>query len=269
MADYHSELSAAIGEADQALKRLARITAVQIRNSEHRDYLRAIAYSWFRSRRPTITQHVAAEQLDAVDTQFRIILDASERSAAKNTFVAALKAAKDALMKARTGALSGAPLVSSADTVPDFSPLASDPAMQAILSRRWQECRRCIDAHAPLAATVMMGGLLEALFVARANKLGDKSHLFKCAGTPIDGRTKKPLDLKSWTLAPYIDVGHELKWISSTARDVASVLRDYRNYIHPEKERSHGVTISPADTEIFWELTKSLARQLLSLQGAQ
>ena len=36
--------------------------------------------------------------------------------------------------------------------------------MRGILGRRWEECRKCIAADAPLAAVVMMGGLLEALF---------------------------------------------------------------------------------------------------------
>lgn len=269
MSDHHAELNAAIEEVDRALKRLGRIRVVQIRSAELRDYLRAIAFSWFRSRRPFILHSISSEYVEAVDDHFRAVLDGSERAAAKSTYLAAMKGAKDALLKARNIALSKPARLSTDDVLPDFSPLASDIAMQAILSRRWQECRRCIDAHAPLAATVMMGGLLEALFVARANKLSDKSRLFRCAGAPLDGKTKKHIELRQWTLSPYIDVGYELGWISSTARDVAGVLRDYRNYIHPEKERSHGVVISPPDAEMFWELTKSLSRQLLTNQGTQ
>lgn len=41
------------------------------------------------------------------------------------------------------------------------------------------------------------------------------------------------------------------------------VLRDYRNYIHPEKERSHDVVLGAADSAMFWEVAKSLTRQLL------
>jgi hypothetical protein len=109
----------------------------------------------------------------------------------------------------------------------------------------------------------MMGGLLEALFVSRANKMPDKSPLFKAKATPIDSQTRKPLQLKEWTLRPYVDVGHEMGWITKSGKDVAEVLRDYRNYIHPEKERSHGVMLTSADSTMFWEITKMLARQLL------
>jgi len=135
--------------------------------------------------------------------------------------------------------------------------------MQDILARRWVECAKCLAADAYLAATVMMGGMLEALFVARANRLVDKSPLFKSKSTPIDPKTKKPLDLRQWTLAPYIDVAHEVGWITKSAKDVAVVLRDYRNYVHPEKERSHGIVLVSEDAQMFWELTKTFARQLL------
>lgn len=40
-----------------------------------------------------------------------------------------------------------------------------------------------------MAATVMMGGFLEALFIARANQLSDKSPLFRAKAAPRDQRT--------------------------------------------------------------------------------
>lgn len=141
--------------------------------------------------------------------------------------------------------------------------------MQAILTRRWVECGQCLVAEAPLAATIMMGGLLEALFVSRANKLNNKAVLFASAAAPTDAKTKKPLELRQWTLAPYIDVGYELNWISRSAKDIAVVLRDYRNYVHPEKERSHGVVLSLDDAKMLWEVTKGLSKELLSMKGAQ
>ena len=266
--DHHSELDAAILEIERTRKLLGRLKVRQIRNAEHRDLLKATALSWFRSRRPSIVPSMSPDLLEAIDRPYRSILDACEREATRNTFLTAVIDAKRALVAAR-GAVLVAPTTSrSVDVPPDFVPLASDPPMQAILLRRWDECVRCLEAGAPLAATVMMGGLLEALFVARANRLADKSRLFKSSAAPIDGKTKKPLDLRQWTLAPYIDVGHDLKWISRSAKDVAAILRDYRNYVHPEKERSHGVTLTSDDAVMFWEVTKTLIRELLAMKGA-
>lgn len=268
LSDHHSGLDAAIGEVERVRKLLGRIKVRQIRNAEHRDLLKATALSWFRSRRPSVVPSVPDDLLEAIDRPYRSILDACERDAARTTFLTAVNDAKGALVAARGAVLLAPAATRSVDVPPDFVPLASDPIMQAILVRRWDECRRCLDAGAPLAATVMMGGLLEALFVARANRLMDKSRLFKSSAAPIDGKTKKPLDLRQWTLAPYIDVGHDLKWISRSAKDVAAILRDYRNYVHPEKERSHGVALTPDDALMFWEVTKTLSRELLAMKGA-
>ena len=58
-------------------------------------------------------------------------------------------------------------------------------------------------------------------------------------------------------------IAHELKWITVAAKDVGVVLRDYRNYIHPQKELSHGVSLTTPDAVILWEIGKSISRQLL------
>ncbi|HZP92022.1 MAG TPA: hypothetical protein VFB20_03955 [Burkholderiales bacterium] len=263
----HKELDGAIAEIDRARKLLGKLKIRQIRNSEHRDLLKATALSWFRNRRGPIAPSISPELLVAIDRPYQCILDATERDSAKSTYEGAVKEAKGALLKARGEVLLATPTPRTPEAPPDFSPLASDAAMQAILTRRWEECSRCLDAKAPLAATVMMGGLLEALFVSRANKLSNKASLFASRTAPIDPKTKKPLDLRQWTLGPYIDVGHDLKWISRSAKDIAVILRDYRNYVHPEKERSHGVVLSQDDAAMFWEVTKTLSRELLAMKG--
>lgn len=268
MADQHAAIDAAIGDIERIRKLLKGIKLPQIRNAEHRDFLKTIALTWFHSRRPSIIEYISATDMAAIDRPYRMILDATERNASKTTFISAANEAKIALIAARGAALLATATKTSVDETPNFTALASDSVMQAILTRRWEECFRCINVGASLAATVMMGGLLEALFVARANKLSDKSGLFKCASTPIDPKTKKPLELRQWTLGPYVDVGHELKWISRSAKDVATILREYRNYIHPEKERSHGITLSTDDAVMFWEVTKTLSRELLAMKGS-
>lgn len=233
-------LSKALDELARARANVARVAGRQIQNLEQRASLRALAFAWFQSHRPTVAQEVEASALSEADAAYRIILDAAENRSAKKTYLDAMASAKASLI-----ALRGHAVVERGDALgdaaPDFSPLAADPAMRGILERRWGECRKCIAAGAPLAGIVMMGGLLEALFVARANRMKDTSPLFRAATTPIHPKTKKALDLREWTLRPYLDVGHELGWISRSAKDVAALLRDYRNYVHPEKERSHAV----------------------------
>jgi hypothetical protein len=134
--------------------------------------------------------------------------------------------------------------------------------MRAILERRWIECTKCVAVKAHLASIVMMGGLLEALFVARANQLPDKSVLVRAPSAPTKAGKAAPLD--EWMLKNYITVGHDLGWITRSARDVAGVLGEYRNYVHPEKERRHKVTLSEEDSVMLWGVTKNLVTQLFA-----
>ncbi len=148
------------------------------------------------------------------------------------------------------------------DTPPSFATIASDLEMQQLLSNRWNECAACVAHDLPLSATVMMGGILEALLVARINKLTDQSPVFKAKSAPKD-KAGAVLRLREWTLSNYIDVAHELSWISDTYKDIGAILRDYRNYIHPYKEYQHKKRITPDDARLLWEIGKTIVRQIL------
>ena len=109
----------------------------------------------------------------------------------------------------------------------------------------------------------MMGGLLEALLLARVNRESDKKPIFTARAAPKDKKgITKPLS--DWMLKDYIDVVAELKWISVSAKDVGAVLRDYRNYIHPYKQLSHGIHIALDDATLFWEISKTISRQIIA-----
>ena len=264
MASPVDVVDGALKEVDAARKRVSAGKSKQVTQSDAIDYLKSVGYAWFKSHRPNLQGLVPATELSVVDGPFERVLVATEKASARTTYVAAFRDAKAALITLRSALLIAPSGPSSGFApAPDFSRLASDVSMREILNGRWNECQLCLRAEAHMAATVMMGGFLEALFVARANQLVDKSPMFRAKVTPVDPKTKKPLALSEWTLRHYIDVGQELGWISRSGKDVAAVLRDYRNYIHPEKQRSHGVTLNAHDSAMFWEVTKSLTQQLL------
>jgi hypothetical protein len=262
----YEAIDAAINEATAARQRVAKIKSVQVRGIDEIATLKATAQTWFYTHRPILSQAEPQVDLTAVDACFKIILDATAKYAAKVTYLNALKASKTALLKVRASALI-APVDFSAtntdDVAPDFSPLAGNQQMRDILSRRWNECAKCVNADAHLAAVVMMGGLLEALFVARANKMVDKTPLTSATSAPRDKVTGKATNYQDWMLDSYIKVGVELKWITESAKDVADKLKEYRNFVHPAKELRYGITLGLNDSSMFWQVTKALARQLL------
>jgi hypothetical protein len=257
-------IDAALGEVDAARKRVRRTRGKQVRAVDDVAMLKATAHTWFCTHQPSV-QSAGRVDLSAVDRAYTILLEATSKTSAKTTYLEALQRTKEELVAARSaGFMVGdvSPTVSTDDTAPDFSSLVGDKTMQSILNRRWMECVKCVDAGAHLAAIVMMGGLLEALFVARANVMPDKKVLVQSASAARD-REGKPKPYQEWMLDTYIKVGFELGWITVSAKDVANTLKDYRNYIHPEKERRHGITLSANDSTIFWDIVKALTRQVL------
>lgn len=233
----------------------------QVRGSE-RDVIRATALTWFQTHRPKLLTVFSPSDLQPVDELYKKVIDASHRNAARSSYLTALKDIRESLVQRRSGNIVKLASASTTDVPPDFSKLIADAAMQVILEKRWTECVTCISQGAPLAATVMTGGLLEGLLLARVNRENNKAPIFTAAAAPKD-RQNKTLPLKDWTLNDYIGVAHELKWITVAAKDVGVVLRDYRNYIHPQKELSHGVSLTTPDAVILWEIGKSISRQLL------
>jgi len=261
----------ALLEVTKARKRVNRGTSKQITKKDEIDYLKAVSYAWFKSHRPILTRHATPASLQNIDGSYQRVLDSTTKNAARQTYIGTLDEAKNGLASLRADVLliSGKPNSAIDASPPDFSSLVGDEVMKGILTDRWHECQKCLEVGAYLAATVMMGGLLEALFVARANQLRDKSILFKAKATPQDPKTKKALSLPQWTLSPYIDVGFEIGWITRSGKEVAAVLRDYRNYVHPEKQRSHGVKLLEPDAVMFWDVTRNLTVQLLQIKNGK
>lgn len=265
MNPLQNALDSALSEVDRLRLTLKRGRGVQVQSAEERSIAKSTALSWFNTHRQLIANGLGNQSLEIVDRCYNRLLNFSEKHTVRSKYDELLKELRTAIVQfqsANAVAIASGGSLSSTDKPPDFSSIVPDFEMRAILSRRWEECAICVQAKAPLAATVMMGGLLETLLLTRVNQYPDKSRIFTAKGAPKD-RGGKPLPLSEWTLRNYIDIAHELKWITQTEKDLGVILRDYRNYIHPYKERSHGVKLEPNDSAIMWELTKNISRQLL------
>jgi hypothetical protein len=260
-------IDAAIREAMTARTLVSKIKPKQVRGVDAIASLKSTALTWFNTHRPVITSANVDIDCTVVDGPYTTVLNSTAKYAARKTYLDALLEAKNALVALRASALTAPALPepeNTDDIAPDFTPLAANEEMRTILTRRWHECCKCVNAEAHLAAIVMMGGLLEALFVARANKMPVKTPLVNAISAPKDKTTGKTVNYHEWMLDSYIKVGHELNWITHSAKNVADILKEYRNYVHPEKEMRHGVTLGFNDSQMFWMVTKSLVRQLLT-----
>ena len=269
MTDGQQSIDAAIAEVERLRKVLKQQTSNQVRSEDEKQIIKATALAWFNNHRGRIEAFLGVDALKRIEDEYRDLLAASARSTLRSKYTDIIKGIRKLLTGLQTDhvlALSKASVVTilaaTADTPPQFTPLISDLKMQTILQKRWQECVICVKSGAPPGATVMMGGILEGLLLARINQLPNQAPVHTAAAAPRD-KAGKTLPLKDWMLKNFIDVAHELKWITTTARDIGEVLRDYRNYIHPQKEFSHGISLTPGDAEMLWNIAKSMIIQVL------
>lgn len=267
MESAHEKADAAIREVETLRKNLNKNKVRQVRSLEERNIAKATALSWFNNHLHIITDVTDPEVYEPVSAGYHHLLDFTDRATSRTRYDFVLKTLKKDLGNLRKHVVDGktnTKTAVSSDHPPNFAPLIGDLKMQEILAERWKECVVCILYNAPLAATVMMGGLLETMLLARFNRETDKSCIFKASTAPKDRKTGKSIELKEWTLRHYLDVAHELEWISRSTRDIGEVVRDFRNYVHPYKQASHGVKLDSNDARLFWEISKEITRQLLA-----
>jgi hypothetical protein len=263
-------IESALKESQRLRKVLLKDSSKQVRSDDEKQVAKATAQSWFHSHRATVAAVLDDSSVKAIDEQFKLLIAATNRGTLRTKYISALKQIEkllgqlqaDRVVELASHRTAAAP--ATTDAAPNFSTLVSDAKMQTILVSRWEECVKCVNVGASLAATVMMGGLLEGLLLAKINQLSDKSAVFKAASAPKD-KAGAALKLNEWGLKNYMDVAYELNWISKTAKDIGEVVRDYRNYIHPQKEYSHGISISSDDARMLWEVAKTVTVQILKL----
>jgi hypothetical protein len=260
----HQAVDDAAQEIERLRKFLKKKKTVQVQAAEETSVIKATCLAWFNAHRTSAREGIGDELLEPADEIYKELLSASGRAVSRLRYDKLLKELSRTLTELAVSAVAPSlPPPSTGDEIPSFDPLVPDAQMRAVLQRRWLECSTCVRAGAPLAATVMMGGLLETLLLARVHTAPSKTSVFAAKGAPSDRKTGKTLPLNEWTLRHYIDVAHELQWISASAKDLGVVLRDYRNYVHPHKELTHGVILSAEDALLLWQVAKAIARQLL------
>ncbi len=262
---YTGLFDSAIQEVDKLKKHLTKQRVAQIRSIADCELIRAYSLAWFNKHRDNAVSMVSVEQISKTDSLYTKLSIATYKATGKTVYLALLKNIRSELLLVREKSFV------SSDTTPDLkipniSQLVQNPEMASILQRRMKEVLDAID-RSPLTATIMMGAVLEALFLARINILSDKKALFALKATPKD-KSGKPKELKEWGLNDFIEISHEMGWIRKPLKDISTVLRDYRNIIHPVKELSLmkemeiDILVNDSDAKMFWRVFFELSEQI-------
>ncbi len=265
MNKFIDTINKAVSEVDNLQKLFKKSKSRQVNAADEKEVLRLVPLTWFHTHRPVIISVLPENLLASVDKGYHEILKIADTSPLRKKCLSFLKDTKADLISLRNENIKTVSQAFSktVDTVPNFAVAVSDSIMQNILQLRWGECIKCVEGDAPLAAVVMMGGLLETLLLNKINKMPSQAPVFTANAAPRNSKGQT-IALNEWTLKNYIEVAHELKWITQTEKDLGVVLRDYRNFIHPYKQKTYGIFLSQNDSRILWELCKSISKQLLN-----
>lgn len=149
---------------------------------------------------------------------------------------------------------------------PNISGLVgSMPGLEEVITRRWKEAQKCRYIGCHLSAVIMMGSILEALLLARAQMTSSAAYQSTRAPKLKDG---KSVAIPDWNLNSLIDVAVDLDWLKNDRGKFGHALRESRNVVHPWVEVSTHANFDESTSATCWEVLKAsvgdLTRSLMN-----
>ncbi len=149
------------------------------------------------------------------------------------------------------------------ETAPDFHRLVADGSLAEVLSLRWQEAQKCVNAEAYLAAIVMMGSILEGVLLHKIEVNPADGN--RASKSPKDPKNGKPKQFHEWGLSNLIEVAHELSWLQGDVTRFSHALRESRNLVHPYMERLQHDRPDRDTCSICWQVVRAAVSDLLGI----
>lgn len=130
----------------------------------------------------------------------------------------------------------------------DLFVFVSNDEYKKLLARDFEELAACVNAGLNKSVLVLSGSILEAVLIEYFTSTSNNS---------IEG--KRILDL---TLNKLIEKAESEGLISKKAKELSSIVRDYRNYIHPAKEIRNTDSIDDESSVIAFSLLKMILKEI-------
>ena len=138
--------------------------------------------------------------------------------------------------------------------------LGLDDDIRNILLLRIEEIKKCMAAHAPLAAIILLGSVLEGILLGIANQMPKEFNQSNSA--PKNATNNAVKRFQEWSLANFIDVAYDLELINKDIKLYSQSLRDFRNYIHPYVQLTSKFIPNDETAKISFQVLKAAIFQL-------
>lgn len=144
----------------------------------------------------------------------------------------------------------------------DITKLMIEPMLIPVIEQRINEIKNCIASGSPLSAILLCGSTLEGILMGIAQK-NPKDFNTATSAPKKDGKVKQ---FYEWTLSNFIDTAHELNIIDLDVKKFSSVLRDFRNYIHPYEQFANKFNPTMETAKICVQVLKAGIYQIIQNQ---
>ena len=138
--------------------------------------------------------------------------------------------------------------------------LGLDDDITNILLLRIEEIKNCMTAHAPLAAIILLGSVLEGILLGIAKQMPKQFNQSNSA--PKNATNNAVKRFQEWSLANFIDVAFDLELINEDVKRYSQGLRDFRNYIHPDVQLTSKFNPNDETAKISFQVLKAAISQL-------
>ncbi len=120
--------------------------------------------------------------------------------------------------------------------MPQFDLAVQDAKLSDELTRRWREAVSCGSVGAYLAATILVGSIVEGVLMDYIrNNLASIQATVRNSILPKDRADRNNIAaVSSWQFSSLIAVAAEADAMPSDIDKIQTVLREYRNYVHPQ-----------------------------------
>ena len=135
-----------------------------------------------------------------------------------------------------------------------------DTTMRDILARDLRECAVAIVARQDKLASIMCGSIIEALLMCKITERGiskyDISEISKA-------KTANNYVVSSMSLSELLYVARQEDLITINSYRLGHYIRDYRNIVHPAKEKRMKEEINHENVLMMWSVLKRISGELL------
>ncbi len=192
----------------------------------------------------------------AQDVELDNNFDANSRRVRLETLIAYIQSAVKFLQVGGTGKQK-----KKITRAPDVSMLTTSiPELKQVIEKRWLEAQKCQVAGCYTSAIIMMGSILEALLLARAQMSAATAYKSTRAPKQKDGKTPS---LPNWNLNQLIEVATDVGWLKVDRGKFSHALRESRNVVHPWVEVTLRANFDNATCLTSWQVLKASINDLI------